>query len=196
MPGSGSTGSGHFSCFGASRIRRTRAGTPPTTALAGTSLVTTELVPTTELSPTLTPRRIAGAVTDPDVRADDHVFHVDALLADRLLDLDHAVVEVDEHGPVGDHAFGPDPDAAVGGDRAFLAEDGLGADLDFALVAADLGAVTDPDRAAELDPGLRLRSGAGGHGRRRPGRRSASAVPSGSAPVARGSARKAGRTWA
>ena len=54
---SGSTGSGQRSSFGASRIRITFAGTPPTTALAGTSLVTTELVPTIELSPTRTPRR-------------------------------------------------------------------------------------------------------------------------------------------
>ena len=43
---------------GASRIRSTRAGTPPTTAFAGTSLVTTALVPTIELSPTRTPRRM------------------------------------------------------------------------------------------------------------------------------------------
>ena len=35
----------------------TFAGTPPTTALAGTSLVTTAFVPTIELSPTRTPRR-------------------------------------------------------------------------------------------------------------------------------------------
>jgi len=43
---------------GASRMRITLAGTPPTTAFAGTSLVTTELVPMTLLSPTLTPRRM------------------------------------------------------------------------------------------------------------------------------------------
>ena len=43
---------------GASRMRMIRAGTPATTALAGTSLVTTELVPTIELSPTRTPRRM------------------------------------------------------------------------------------------------------------------------------------------
>ncbi len=41
---------------GASRMRITRAGTPPTTAFSGTSLVTTALVPTMLLSPTLTPR--------------------------------------------------------------------------------------------------------------------------------------------
>ena len=46
------------SSFGASRIRITRAGMPATTAFAGTSLVTTELVPTIELSPTRTPRRM------------------------------------------------------------------------------------------------------------------------------------------
>ncbi len=43
---------------GVSRMRITRAGTPATTAFAGTSLVTTELVPMTLLSPTLTPRRM------------------------------------------------------------------------------------------------------------------------------------------
>ena len=56
--GSGSTGSVQRSSCGASRMRITRAGMPATTALAGTSLVTTELVPTIELSPTLTPRRM------------------------------------------------------------------------------------------------------------------------------------------
>ena len=43
---------------GVSRIRNTRAGTPPTTAFAGTSLVTTAPAPTIALSPTVTPRRI------------------------------------------------------------------------------------------------------------------------------------------
>jgi hypothetical protein len=43
---------------GASRMRNTRAGTPATTALAGTSRVTTALVPITALSPTVTPRRM------------------------------------------------------------------------------------------------------------------------------------------
>ena len=55
--GSGSTGSGQRSSRGASRMRSSLAGTPPTTAFAGTSLVRTEFVPTIELSPTLTPRR-------------------------------------------------------------------------------------------------------------------------------------------
>ena len=82
-----------------------RAGTPPTTAFAGTSRATTAFVPMTELSPTVTPRRNAGAVADPDVRADDDVALVDALCADRPLDVDDAVVEVDEHRAVGDHAL-------------------------------------------------------------------------------------------
>ena len=43
---------------GASRIRISRAGTPPTTAFAGTSFVTTALVPITALSPTAQPRRM------------------------------------------------------------------------------------------------------------------------------------------
>jgi len=59
--------SGHARCLrtyskrmlvGASRMRNTRAGTPATTALAGTSRVTTALVPITALSPTVTPRRM------------------------------------------------------------------------------------------------------------------------------------------
>jgi hypothetical protein len=46
------------SVFGSSRMRITRAGTPATTAFAGTSRVTTALVPITALSPTVTPRRM------------------------------------------------------------------------------------------------------------------------------------------
>jgi len=42
---------------GASRIRSTRAGAPATTASAGMSLVMTVLVPITQLSPTVAPRR-------------------------------------------------------------------------------------------------------------------------------------------
>ncbi len=44
--------------FGSSRMRRIRAGTPATTAFAGTSRVTTAFVPITALSPTVTPRRM------------------------------------------------------------------------------------------------------------------------------------------
>ena len=43
---------------GSSRIRSRRAGWPPTTALSGTSFVTTLSVPITQLSPTVTPRRM------------------------------------------------------------------------------------------------------------------------------------------
>ena len=46
------------SVSGSSRIRRMRAGWPALTELAGRSLVTTELVPITELSPTVAPRRM------------------------------------------------------------------------------------------------------------------------------------------
>ena len=67
------------------------------------------------------------------------------------LHLDDAVVEVDEHRAVGDHALLADRDALVGGDRRLLADHGLLPDLDLALVAADLRAVADPDEAAELD---------------------------------------------
>ena len=44
---------------GASRMRMTRTGTPAATAFEGTSLLTTVDVPSTLLSPTVTPRRIA-----------------------------------------------------------------------------------------------------------------------------------------
>jgi hypothetical protein len=56
-PGSGSTGASHRRVAGASRMRMMRAGAPATTALAGTSWVTTALAPMIELSPTRTPRR-------------------------------------------------------------------------------------------------------------------------------------------
>jgi hypothetical protein len=39
-------------------MRSTRAGIPALTEFAGRSLVTTALVPITELSPTVTPRRM------------------------------------------------------------------------------------------------------------------------------------------
>ena len=52
----GATLSSQRNVRGASRIRISRAGIPPTTALAGTSPVTTALVPITALSPTVTPR--------------------------------------------------------------------------------------------------------------------------------------------
>jgi hypothetical protein len=46
------------SVSGSGRIRSSRAGAPATTALSGTSLVTTVDVPTIALSPTVAPRRM------------------------------------------------------------------------------------------------------------------------------------------
>src|SRR5215216_7119687 len=86
----------------------------------------------------------AGAVADPDVVAHADVALVDALEADRAVDLDHAVVEVDQHHPVGDDALAADRDVLVAGDGALLPDDGLGADSHLALVRADLRAVADP----------------------------------------------------
>src|SRR5699024_7584139 len=83
----------------------------------------------------------ARAVADPVVGADPHVTLVDALRADRALDLHDTVVEVDQHHAVGDHALAADRHVLEGGDRALLAEHGLGPDLAHALVDADLGAV-------------------------------------------------------
>ena len=93
----------------------------------------------------------AGAVADPAVVADVDVALVDALHPDRALDLDDAVVEVDQHHAVGDDALAADRDVLEGGDRALLAHHGLRPDLDLALVGADLRAVADPAPAAELD---------------------------------------------
>ena len=67
------------SVSGSSRIRRMRAGWPALTELAGMSLVTTELVPITELSPTRRAAEDACAVADPAV-----VAHVDVALVDAL----------------------------------------------------------------------------------------------------------------
>src|SRR5436305_14547697 len=94
---------------------------------------------------------------------DSHVALVDPLLADRALDLDDAVVEVDDHRTVGDDALAPDRYALVGGDRALLAQHRLGPDRHLALVRADLGTSADPRPAsqshgrvsADLEPHLR-----------------------------------------
>ena len=117
----------------------------------------------------------AGAVADPHVRADVHVAHVDPLAADRALDLDHAVVEVDEHRPVGDHALLADPHVPVGRDRALLADHRLLADHHLALVAADLGPVADPDEAPEADLAALGDLQLAARGRRKPARPSPSA---------------------
>ncbi len=100
----------------------------------------------------------ARAVADPDVVPDAHVALVDALQADRALDLGHAVVEVDQHHAVGEDALAPDRDVLVGGDRALLADHRLRADRDLALVHADLAAVPDPRPAADAQRRVRGRS--------------------------------------
>ena len=152
--GSGSTGSGQRSCSGASRIRmhpRRDAGDDR----VGRDVLGHDRVGADDrVVADADAAQDAGAVADPDVGADHDVALVDALLADRPLDFDHAVIEVDEHRPVGDHALLADPHPLVGGDRALLAHHRLGADLDPPLVAADLGPVADPDEAAEVEPAL------------------------------------------
>ena len=147
-------------CRGVSRMRITRAGTPATTALAGTSVVSTALVPMMAFSPTVTPRSTQRAVADPDVVRDAHVALVDPLHADRALHLGDAVVEVDQHHAVGDDALAPDRDVLEGRDRALLADHGLGSDLHLALVHAQLAAVPDPcpapDPQRRVAPDLEL----------------------------------------
>ena len=97
----------------------------------------------------------AGAVSDPDVVADVDVALVDPLLADRPLDLDHPVVEVDHHHPVGDDALAPDRDVL---DRPRSCTPGRAPTWRRsrpALVGADLAAVAEPGPAAELTVALR-----------------------------------------
>src|SRR5204862_3235157 len=94
------------------------------------------------------------AVPDPHVVADSDVALVDALLTHRPVDLHDAVIEVDQHHAVGNHALAPDRHVLERGDRALLADDGLGPDRDDALVCADLRPVPDPRPAAELDAGI------------------------------------------
>jgi hypothetical protein len=71
-------------------------------------------------------------------------------VADGALDLDDAVVEVDQHHAVGHDALAPDRDVLEARDRALLAHHGLGPDPDLALVGADLRAVADPRPAAQV----------------------------------------------
>src|SRR4051794_23651649 len=97
----------------------------------------------------------AGAVADPHVVPHAHVALVDALQPDRPVHLDHPVVEVDHHHPVGDHALAPDRDVLVRRDRALLPHHGLRPDRDRALVAADLASVPHPRPPAQLERGPR-----------------------------------------
>src|SRR5215211_7783216 len=93
----------------------------------------------------------ARAVADPHVGADLDRSLVDPLPADWPVDLRDAMVEVDEHRAVRDHALIADAHVLVRGDRAFLSQHGLRSDFDGALVAADLGPVADPGKGAEAD---------------------------------------------
>ena len=106
---------------GASRMRITRAGTPATTAFSGIERVSTALVPIDRVVADRDAAQDAGAVADPHVVPDVDVALVDALLADRALDLGDAVVEVDQHHAVGDDALAADRDVLEGRDRALLA---------------------------------------------------------------------------
>ena len=119
------------------------------------------------LSPIVAPRSTQARVAHPHVVAHLHVALVDALLADGALHLDHAVVEVDEHAAVGEDALAPDRDVLVGGDRALLPEDALGADAHLPLVHSDIGPVADPRPAAEHQAGVPpdLQGDAGPHER-------------------------------
>ena len=108
------------------------------------------------------------------------------------LDVDDAVVEVDEHHAVGDDALAADRDVLEGGDRALLPEHRLRADPHLALVRADLAAVADPRPAPEVHRRRRGRSRTS-----RPGRRTRSRPCAGaraSAAAATPSARSAART--
>ncbi len=152
------------SCAGASRMRITRAGTPASDGVGGDVLGDDRARADDRVVADADAAQHARAVADPDVVADAHVALVDALQADRALDLGHAVVEVDQHHAVGEDALAPDRDVLEGRDRALLADHRLGADAHLALVHADLAAVPDPRPAADAQRGaaadLELHAGA------------------------------------
>ncbi len=143
------------SSVGASRTRITCAGTPATTAFSGTSSRHHRARADDRVVADGHPAQHARSVADPHVVPDAYVALVDALQPDRPLDLDGAVVEVDQHHPVGEDALAPDLYALVGGDRALLTHHGLGADRHLALVHPDLAAVPDPRPAADSQPRVR-----------------------------------------
>ena len=80
---------------------------------------------------------------------DPHVALVNPLLANRALDIDHAVIEVDQHHAVGHDALASYRNMLVGGDRAFLAEDRLGTHRHPTLVGADLASLSQPRPASQ-----------------------------------------------
>src|SRR5205085_3029499 len=98
------------------------------------------------------PAQDAHAVADPAVVTHVDVALVDPLQPDRALDVDDAVVEVDQHHAVRDHALAADRHVLEGRDRALLSEHRLGSDPHLTLVHADLAPVTDPRPPAEHQP--------------------------------------------
>ena len=105
---------------------------------------------------------------------------------------DDAVVEVDEHRPVGDYALLADRDSLVGGDRAVLPDHGLRTDLDPTLVAADLACRGRSRRSGPSERRHRARSEAAAWDRERPCRRSPDAGRRRSEIAAQRSARASG----
>ena len=85
---------------------------------------------------------------------DEYVALVNPLCPHRAVCLGCAVVEVDQHHPVGDDALAADLNVLEGRDSALLAHYGLGTDQHFAFVCADLAAGADPAPAAEVDLGV------------------------------------------
>ena len=134
----------------------------------------------------------ARAVADPAVVADADVALVDPLQADRPLDLDDAVVEVDQHHAVGDDALAADRHVLEGGDRALLAEHGLGADSTSPSCTRIFVPWPIQHQRPSAASRVACRSRASRRGRRSRGRRSAAARAS--AASARPSARPGART--
>ena len=121
-----------------------------------TSRVTTARGSTTAPRPDGDAAQDARAEADPRAFADRHRGRLERLLADRALDVVEDVVEVDDHGAVAELRARADRHAAVGDDRAALAEQASGAELDAAIRRDD-----DPRALADRQPSPRTSSAPG-----------------------------------
>ena len=101
------------------RVLIGRAGTPPTTVLAGTNLVTTAPAPMTQPRPGVTPSR---TFTPAPIHTSSSIvmpFHAQALLADRAVGVRELVVRGHDY--------------AMRGDTHSIADDGFTTAIQYAI---------------------------------------------------------------
>ena len=119
------------------RSRTTRAGTPATTVIAGTSRVTTDPAATTEPLPTVTPARTVLPAPSQQSSPIDDALPRDALLLDRQLLVVEVVVLSQECDARSHQDASADLDVAGTPDKGEV---------------ADIGVVADPEPFSELSP--------------------------------------------